>query len=296
MLTAPILYNIIPFIMAATCAFALSPLCLPLARRLGAVDVPSDSRRMHRRPTPRLGGLGVFFAFAITSPFFGGEELLPLLSGGGVIVSSGILDDVYGLTPRQKLGFQTAAGGAAVAFGARSPFGEGWLSVLAALFWLILLPNAFNLIDGLDGLCTRTAMCASAALLAVSGEASAAALLGALAGFLPFNLRPARMFLGDTGALFIGFALGVLSLDTAGRMSAPEWILFSSLVFALPLGDTVFSFFRRLIRGGDPFRPDKGHFHHRLVDAGFSHGRASLLLSLSSLALCSVGVMLFSLQ
>ena len=255
----PILYNIFSFIIAATCAFALSPLCCRVAVTVGAVDVPCDGRRMHTRATPRVGGLAVFFAFVTASAIFFSDRrcLVPILSGGLVIMAAGLIDDVYRIGPWQKLGLQAAAAVVAVAFG-------GWnIPVGAAILWLVLLANAFNLIDGLDGLCSRVAVFSALGLLALGGESPVWALVGAAMGFLPFNLRPARSFLGDTGSLFLGFSLGVFSLELISARGS-EAFLPTLIVFALPLADTTFAVFRRLAKGKSPLSSDRGHFHHRL--------------------------------
>lgn len=294
MLTAPILYNIFAFIIAATSAFALSPLCFPVARRLGAIDIPTDNRRMHKSPVPRAGGLGVFVAFLIASVIFFADALIlvPMLTGGLVIIAAGIADDAYRISAYQKLIFQILGAVVAFLFGARVYMGSFIGSAFISVIWLVLLTNAFNLIDGLDGLCSRTAIFASLGLLVLGSSPLAAVLAGALAGFLPFNLRPAKMFLGDTGAMFVGFTLGIISLDLVAKNKGAGTLLPVLLIFALPVSDTGFSVLRRIAKGKSPFSPDRGHFHHKLVDKGFSHGEASLLLSLLSLALCAVGVMI----
>ena len=294
MLTAPILYNIFAFMIAATSAFALSPLCFPLARRLGAIDIPTDGRRMHKVPVPRAGGLGVFLAFVASAVIFFADDpiLVPILSGGLVLVAAGLADDAYRISPYQKLAFQTGASAVAFLFGARAPMESPVASAAFSILWPVLLTNAFNLIDGLDGLCSRVAVFAALGLMLLGASPIAVSLAGALVGFLPFNLRPAKMFLGDTGALFAGFTLGVLSLQLTAKNEWRGMIIPILLIFALPIADTVFSVFRRLARGKSPFSPDREHFHHKLVDKGFSHGEASLLLSLLSLSLCAVGVMI----
>lgn len=294
MLTAPILYNIFAFIIAATSAFALSPLCFPVARRLGAIDIPTDNRRMHKSPVPRAGGLGVFVAFLIASVIFFADALIlvPMLTGGLVIIAAGIADDAYRISAYQKLIFQILGAVVAFLFGARVYMGGFIGSAFISVIWLVLLTNAFNLIDGLDGLCSRTAIFASLGLLVLGSSPLAAVLAGALVGFLPFNLRPAKMFLGDTGAMFVGFTLGIISLDLVAKNKGAGTLLPVLLIFALPVSDTGFSVLRRIAKGKSPFSPDRGHFHHKLVDKGFSHGEASLLLSLLSLALCAVGVMI----
>ena len=285
MLIPPIIHHTFAFIIAAICAFALSPLCFRVALKLGAVDVPTDDRRMHRHPIPRAGGLAVFGAFILPMALFASADsvFVPLLSGGLVILSAGLLDDVYRITPLQKLSFQILAALVATALTHRT------IPTFFSVLWLVFMSNAFNLIDGLDGLCARVAVFSAFALFFLGTSPSSLMLAGALLGFLPFNLRPAKIFLGDTGSLFVGFSLGILSLETAATVGTNSYLPLV-LIFALPISDTVFAFFRRLLKGKSPFSPDRGHFHHRLTDIGFSHGEASLLLSLFSLALCSVGV------
>ena len=229
----------------------------------------------------------MFFAFVVASAIFFSDRqsLVPILSGGLVIIAAGLLDDVYRISPWQKLWLQVVAAAVAVAFG-------GWnIPVGAAMLWLVLLANAFNLIDGLDGLCSRVAVFSSFGLLALGGESPLWTLAGAVMGFLPFNLRPARSFLGDTGSLFLGFSLGVFSLPLVSVRGNGAFLPVL-IVFALPLTDTGFAVLRRLAKGRSPFSSDRGHFHHRLVDRGFTHGEASLLLSLTALALSSIGVAL----
>ena len=229
----------------------------------------------------------MFFAFVVASAIFFSDRqiLVPILSGGLVIIAAGLLDDVYRISPWQKLILQGAAAVVAVVFGG------GNTPVGVSVLWIILLANAFNLIDGLDGLCSRVAVFSSFGLLALGGESPLWTLAGAVMGFLPFNLRPARSFLGDTGSLFLGFSLGVFSLPLVSVRGSGAFLPVL-IVFALPLTDTAFAVLRRLAKGRSPFSSDRGHFHHRLVDRGFTHGEASLLLSLVSLALSSVGVAL----
>ena len=279
------LYNIIAFSIAAAGTFALSPLCFSLAVHLGAIDIPLDSRRMHKSPVPRIGGLAVFIGFLLSASIFSNN--ISLLSGALVIVSIGIVDDVYRISAYQKLVFQIIAAAVAIGFGARAPIENGFISVAFSLTWLVVLPNAFNLIDGLDGLCARVSLFAALALFVMNGSTVALALAGAILGFLPFNLRPARLFLGDTGALFVGFALGVISLE---GITTPKSFASIILIFALPLADTAYAFLRRIAKGKNPFAPDREHFHHKLIDRGFSHREASFLLSLVALAISSIAL------
>ena len=158
----------------------------------------------------------------------------------------------------------------------------------------MLLSNAFNLIDGLDGLCGGACASALIAILALSaGEGAALILLSATLGFLPLNLRPARLFLGDSGAMLLGFSLSVLSAQVFSSTKTPICALSLALILAIPLFDTAFAITRRAINGKSPFSPDRGHLHHRLVDRGIPHSRASLLLVSLSAGFAALGATVF---
>ena len=289
--TSQLIYYATSMTFAAAGAFALSPLCIPLSELIGAVDLPLDGRRMHRRAVPRIGGLAVFTAFltAAAAFFSGNDELVPLLGGGLAIILIGIADDACRVSPLQKLVFQFSGAAISILLGGDLWAYDPWKAA-AALVWPVFLSNAFNLIDGLDGLCARVTAFSAISLFALGGSPLCLLLSGAMLGFLPYNLRGARLFLGDTGALFAGFSLGVLSLPLLIGAESARNVPALFLIFALPVADTASSFLRRALKGKNPLSPDRGHFHHRLVDGGLSHARASLLLSLISLALCSVGV------
>ena len=289
------------FAIAALMSFFASPFARRLAILIGAIDVPNDDRRVHRKPVPRMGGLAIFIAFATATMCFYpylDKSYFGFLADGAVLVTGGIIDDKYDLRPMQKFSFQLVASAVAVASGVRIDIlnnilifsskeyiSLGWLSVPVTMGWIILLVNAVNLIDGLDGLAAGVSLISSltlfeAALLA--GEPNAAlllaALVGACLGFLPSNFHPAEIFMGDAGSQFLGFvpgcvsAVGTPKLQTALTFSVPL------LALSLPLADTACAFFRRLLRGQSPFRADRGHFHHRLLALGFSQRQAALLL------------------
>ena len=303
-----LLTSTVIFIASGALSFLSAPFfslaLMPFASRIGAIDVPHDERRMHTRPVARIGGVALFIAFLLgcgafllfCRPFFTESTVFlarRVIFGGGVIILGGLADDAYGISPWQKILFQALAALVAAAFGAT--LFDGWLGAAGFIFWCILLSNAFNLIDGLDGLCTRVAAFCLVALLSVSGyEPLFVILLAALLGFLPLNLRPARLFLGDAGAMLLGFSLAVLSASIL--RGSPSFIpaLSISLIFALPLFDTSFAAFRRILRGKSPFSPDREHLHHRLVDGGLSHGRASFLLSLLGGGFASLGALIFN--
>ena len=295
--------EILPLLLAAALSFLFSFLLTPpaktLAGGLGAIDLPDgekSGRRIHKKPTPRLGGLAIFLSFFFSTALFadGPRELAALWLGGLLTVMMGVLDDVFGLKPWAKLCFQTAAALTAVLSGIRigavKAFGSmihpGVYSAPLTVLWIVTLTNALNLIDGLDGLACGIASVSALSLSAVSmigGDLSrilpAFCLAFACLGFLPYNRTPASVFMGDTGAQFLGFALGVLSVPALfGEKNAVPLIV-PLLIFALPVFETFFSFFRRMKSGMNPFRADRGHLHHRLLDRGFAPGEVTAILT-----------------
>ncbi len=263
------------FVSASVLSLAL----IPFAYRIGAVDGGVGERRMHKDKKARIGGVAIYLAAALLGTLFArGEELYAFLIGGGIIILGGLADDIYTLSPWQKLLYQ--------AFAALSvlPYTKcGFFGVVSA----VALTNAYNLIDGLDGLAAGCAASALIALFFIGDEMSifTLILIGATLGFLAQNLYPARLFLGDSGAMLLGFSLSVL---------APRDVAFSAshLVFFLPVFDVAFAIMRRTLSGRDPFSPDRGHLHHRLVDSGLSHFAASAILTLISFGFCAAAVLI----
>lgn len=301
--------------MLLACALSrrLTPAVKILAEQLGAVDQPGG-RRIHDHPIPRMGGLAISAAFLAAVLLL--ARLTPgvvgLLLGSLIILLMGAADDLTQLSPLRKLLLQLAAALTAMSFGVRIEFisipggaepflALGRLSAPLTLLWLVGCTNAVNLIDGLDGLAAGVSLISSltlfeAALLA--GQPNAALLLAALAGaclgFLPFNFHPAVIFMGDVGSQFLGFTLACVSVIGAFKLQTALTFAVPVLSLALPLADTAFSFFRRLLRGQSPFLADRGHFHHRLLALGFSQRQAAAVLyaasALSGLAaLCLAG-------
>ncbi len=286
-------------IAAVICAFLFSYLTTPavraLAFRIGAVSVPKDNRHIHKEPMPALGGLAVYFSFSLTTLIFCEPrgELYAMWLGGTVLVILGVLDDVFDLGPWIKLLVQVVSAVCAMLAGVLirgtflfSQYVEfGWLSYPLTVLWIVVLVNAFNLIDGLDGLASGICAisCVSLALVALlygsTGTALfAAVLFGACAGFLPFNFYPAKIFIGNTGAYFLGYILAVISVSGVFKISAVISFLLPVIIFALPLFDTVFAFFRRIAHGQAPFAADKKHVHHRLLELGLTQRRAVLAM------------------
>lgn len=308
---------ILAFITAALVSLVVAPLVRRAALRWGLANLPADARHIHTRPVPRLGGVAVFVAtvagvlvaFApvlASAPEPRQRLLLAILFGGAVLFCTGLVDDVRGLRPRTKLGIQCVAATAVYAIGVRvevlslgpsTSVAIAWLSFPVTVLWLVGVTNAFNLIDGLDGLATGIALVVLGALTVSATLLHNAdvvlvcvALLGALAGFLRYNLTPARLFLGDSGSLFVGFMLAVLSVH--GSLKSATTVVMAVPVFALavPLLDVGLAIVRRWLRGAPIFGADARHIHHRLLAAGFGPRRAAFILCALAAVLAAYGL------
>lgn len=294
-----------PALVAAVATLLLTPLVRALAVRLGALDVP-DARHAHDRPVPRLGGLALVLACGVTLAIrdeprtllaAAGWDVSALLTGVLIVVATGILDDVRGLGALPKLVLQAAAAGVAVAggygfVGVTNPLTGGFVSFGAigpflTILWIVTLTNAFNLIDGLDGLAAGVALIAATTLFAISlieGRADAACLWvtlgGALAGFLAYNFNPASIFLGDTGSLFLGYVFAVLSLQSLQKGATVIVVLAPLLALGFPILEVGVTFVRRALVSGlaSVLRADHEHIHHRLIARGMTHRNAVLTL------------------
>ncbi len=305
---------------AALVALISTPVVRSLAFRVGAVDVPKDNRRMHNHPIPRMGGLAIFFGFILSVLIFVPltSELRGMLLGGVVIVILGILDDIFALPALPKFFVQIGAALIAVLHGNRIEFLSnpnifssesywelGWLAIPITVLWIVGITNAVNLIDGLDGLACGVSTISSMTLLVIAlvmEEPDVALLMGALSGacigFLPYNLNPAKIFMGDTGSTFLGFILAVVSIQGLFKYATIISFAVPFLMLGLPIFDTCFAILRRLSRGQSPMKPDRGHIHHRLIDMGFSQKQAvatlyviSAILGLSAVVLTTIGVL-----
>lgn len=275
-------------ICAGLISLTVTPIVRVFAYKIGAVDVPKDNRRMHKKPMPLLGGLSIFLGFTISGLLF--CELTPSVIaawfGGLLIIIIGILDDKYALNAWIKLFGQIAAATVAVGLGGVqidhiNLFGRyihfGVLAIPITILWIVGMTNAINLIDGLDGLACGVSAISSTSLLIVTlmhadlAVAMLTAILtGACIGFLPFNRNPAKIFMGDTGALFLGYMLSILSIIGVFKTTAVVSFLIPVIIFGYPLFDTVFAFARRILQGRSPFSADRGHLHHRIIDMGFN--------------------------
>ena len=307
----------IAFLLAFIVAFMATPYTIKIAHKIGAVDIPKDERRMHKKTMPKFGGPAVILGFLVsviyliivmsmenTINLFGEEEygkkLLGMFLGILVISITCIIDDIKTIKPIYKLLGQTIAAIIAVAFGVRiddvnvpfldttTQFGEIF-SMILTIIWIVGITNAINLIDGLDGLASGISVISAISLLVIfvlNGSPMIAiilitALAGALVGFLPFNFSPAKTFIGDTGSNFLGFSLSIISILGVAKTYTVAVIVLPLIVLGLPIFDTLWAIIRRLIKGKSIkaiFKADKGHLHHRIVARGFSQKQAVLIL------------------
>ena len=294
---------IMAFLVAVGMSLILTPGVIVLARKTGALDAP-DSRKVHKRPIPRIGGVGIYLSFMIAIcsvvsmvhlPSDVSYEMVGLLLSGTLIVIVGVIDDYKNLSAKIKLlGQILAACVLVLVFDVRidfitDPFGDylylEYLAVPATIFWIVGLTNTVNLIDGLDGLAAGVSTIACVTICLVALEQNiiliavlTAALAGAACGFLYYNFNPARIFMGDSGSMFLGFMLAGISVIGAVKCAATIALIVPILALGLPILDTTFAIIRRY-RGGAPiFKPDRGHLHHRLLDMGFTQRQAVLLM------------------
>lgn len=273
----------------------LMPCAISFAWKVGAIDVPRDYRRMHSKSTPRIGGMAIVLSLLFGCAVMGVDSVSGIvLSGGFFVFLIGLVDDVYPLSPWVKFTGQIAAA-IWVALGTTD---FGIIATFIAVLWILMLTNAHNFIDGLDGLFGGTAVAESLALSTLlwlgnaQNQAGCVLLLGgACFGFRMFNRTPAKVFAGDCGSGSVGFLLGAFSLPlfstpTVERMAA------LLLLFAYPITDLCCAVLRRVLRGKSPFCADRGHLHHRICDAGVGKAECvSLLLSIT-VGLCTLGVLI----
>ena len=291
------IYLLVALALAALVAFTSTPAVSVLAYKIGAIDVPKDNRRMHKKPIPRIGGLAIFAGFVVASLIFCefSPELMTIYIGGLIIVAVGVIDDVFRINAWIKLIAQIAVAFVAVfqgvvieqinLFGTYVHFGV-W-SIPITVIWIVGLTNAINLIDGLDGLACGVSAISSVSLLLVMllqdpidmpMAMLTAIVVGSCVGFLPFNFNPAKIFMGDTGALFLGYTMAVISVSGVFKVHTVISFAIPMAIFALPICDTAFAFIRRILKGKSPFSADRGHMHHRLIDMGFSQKQSVCIL------------------
>lgn len=301
-------------LLSGAISFFMTPPVKKFAEKVGAIDIPKDGRRVHDHPIPRMGGLAIFFGFVLSVLVFVDmtTPIMGMLIGAVIIAAMGAVDDIVNLNAWVKLGIQILAALVAIRSGivfdvisnpilfSQTAFIPiGYLTVPLTIVWIVACTNAVNLIDGLDGLAVGVSAISSLTMLVVAlfvAEPNVAlilaALTGACLGFIPYNLNPAKIFMGDVGSQLLGFVLATVSIMGMFKFHAIITFLVPVLAMSVPLADTVFAFFRRIAHGQSPFHADKGHFHHRLLAMGLSQKQAVAVLYAVSAVLGLLAVLL----
>ncbi|HKM00519.1 MAG TPA: MraY family glycosyltransferase [Sedimentibacter sp.] len=305
--------NLIAFFSAVIISFVMTPLARRLAIRVGALDVPKETRKIHNKPMPYFGGLAIYVA--IISCMF---VYMPhnstnyyIMAGATIIVLAGVIDDMYDMPAKVKLLIQILAALVAIKGGVQihfitNPLSEtgmsylfNGLSFIITLFWIVGITNTINLIDGLDGLASGVASIAATTLLFTAARLGhdfivmqCAIIAGASLGFLPFNFNPAKIFMGDTGSLLLGYMLAVTSVS--GMVKSVAAIALAVPVFALglPILDTAFAIIRRYLNKKPIMEADKDHLHHKLMRFGLNQRQTVLVMYFISMLLGSVSVII----
>ncbi len=305
----------IAFLIAFMTAFMATPHTINLAKKLGAVDTPKDERRINKITMPRLGGLAVIAGFFVSILYLiiimcienkinlyeenYIQKIIGFILGAVIIGIVCFIDDVKGVKAVWKLIAQIIAAIVVIRFGIRIdnldiPFlnlenaGDAFY-ILLTIGWIVGITNAMNLIDGLDGLSTGISLISCISLLIIFSLNSSpiisivliTALGGALCGFLPYNFNPAKTFIGDTGSNFLGYCLSIISILGIAKTYTAIVIVAPIMVLALPIFDTLFAIFRRIIHGKSLksiIEPDAEHLHHRMLKKGFTQKQAVLIL------------------
>ena len=313
------------FMLGFIITLAISPISIKLATKVGAIDIPKDERRIHNRPVPRIGGIGIFCGVSIayiTAINLGlcnykdvqKEDLYIILAGGILIFIIGLIDDLRDIKPWIKLIGQVVAAAIVASYGVRvNAIGgfigadrqniDGVLSVIVTILWIVAITNTINLVDGLDGLAAGVVTISSSCIAYaayINGNYPTCFTMLSLAsssmGFLPYNLYPAKTFMGDCGSQYLGFMIAAFSI-VGPPVKGPTMValIIPILTLSLPIFDTVFAILRRLINHKPIMEADKGHIHHRLLSAGMGQ-RRTVLTMYGICAIMGIAGVLFSRQ
>lgn len=281
-------------VLCLVASILITPVIKKLSLRFNITDQP-NYRKVHSKVMPRLGGLAVYISFLIGLLVFRPQDphMIYLFIGSLIIIITGILDDIYDISPKFKFLGQMIAAGVAISGGfdlefINLPFGGqldfGVFTIPITILWIVGITNAINLIDGLDGLAAGVS---SIGLITISFMAFlqgdqfvmmiALLMLGSTLGFLVYNFHPAKIFMGDTGALFLGYMFALLSLLGFKNITFFSFII-PIIILGVPISDTFFAIIRRMIHNKPLTAPDQYHLHHRLLENGFSHRQAVLVI------------------
>lgn len=290
---------LVPFLAAFILTFVQMPFVIKLTKKKGFLDVPKDSRRVHKKPIPVGGGIAMVISVTILMLVFLpiNKSLIMAIISSLVIALSGLYDDKYDLSPKLKFGFQILAaiiliiGGMKIEF-FTNPFDYedallilNMLSIPVTIFWVCGITNTINLIDGLDGLASGVSMICAISMFFITYQMGrydvslvCALVAGACLGFLPFNFNPAKIFMGDTGALYLGFMLSYISISGFLKQAAILMIFVPVVILGVPVFDTAFAMVRRKLSGKSIVEADKGHLHHRLLRMGLNQRQTVVIL------------------
>lgn len=291
------------FALAFAIAFIVTPVAIKLAPKIGAIDIPKDDRRMHDKAMPRFGGMAIFLGAMISMLVFikGAPKMHGVYLGCTLIYALGVADDLKNLSARFKFFVQTAVAILMYFMGLRIEFisnyiaGEGvWrfgtiLCFIITVLWVVGITNTINLVDGLDGLAAGVTAIASLSIAYVAyihGNQygfvvvciAMMAFAGACVGFLPYNFYPAKIFMGDSGSLFLGFSIAILTVVGPLKRSTMVAVVIPIIVLGIPIFDTIFAILRRIVNKKPIMQADKGHLHHHLIASGYGQRRAVLML------------------
>lgn len=295
-------------LISVAVAFVTAPLSIRIAKKLGVIDRPKDARRVHKKPIPRFGGMSIFLGsmLAMLIPAGMNEKIVVAMGGGFLMYLLGIADDIKNLKPAVKFLGQLIIASGVYAYGIRITFISnyfgaavtdphanvilsGGLAYIITVLWIVGITNAVNLMDGLDGLAAGSVAIMSLSLAYIAYIHGArlgsmpvcialVAVAGGCIGFLPYNFAPAKTFMGDGGALYLGYMIAVLSVISPLKRATVVGALIPMLTLAVPIFDTAFAMLRRMLRHESIMKADKGHLHHHLMAAGFGQRRSVLIM------------------
>ena len=295
-------------LISVVVAFAATPLSIRIANIFGIIDKPKDERRVHKKPIPRFGGMGIFMGSmaGLMIPVGMNEKIAIAMLGGLLMYTLGVVDDIYDIKPLVKFGGQVFIASVVYALGIRITFISNYFGAAGAdsnanlllstgvgylitVFWIVGITNAVNLMDGLDGLAAGSTaiMALSLAYVAYIHGArlgsmpvciALVAVAGGCLGFLPYNFSPAKTFMGDGGALYLGYMIAVLSVISPLKQATVVGAIIPMLTLAVPIFDTAFAMLRRMLKHESIMHADKGHLHHHLMAAGFGQRRSVLIM------------------
>lgn len=311
-----VLEILICFAVSFIVSFGATPFVMKLAFRIRALDIPDGGRHIHKKTTPLIGGLGIFAGFFISVLIFAKYTdsilaLVGILAGAFLMVGMGVIDDAKDLPAKVKLLVQIVAAALVVFSGVTVDYisvpsfiahgGIFNLNIIKypiTILWIVAVTNAVNLIDGLDGLAAGVSSIATFSLFFISviqdnveAAVISAALAGACLGFLPFNMNPAKIFMGDTGSQFLGYMLAIISVLGLSKGAVVISFLIPFVILGLPLFDTSFAILRRILQRRPIMEADRGHLHHKLMDKGFSQKQTVAILYIISILLSVIAVL-----